>query len=330
MPGRVKELESELADIKENLQSTIEEMQAANEELKSTNEESQSTNEELQSSNEELETSKEELQSLNEELVTVNSEYQAKIEQLAGLQNDLKNLLDSMHIGTLFLDGKLAVKFFSREIAKVYRLAASDIGRPLGDIRSNIEADDLVVDALAVLDSLIPREKEVQTSSGVWYQVRVSPYRTLDNVIDGVVMTFTDITTLKQRDYAEAIVNTVREPLIVLDGGLKVISASSSFYQAFGVSPGETAGKYIYDLGNRQWDIAALRELLENILPGETNFDNYLVEHTFPGIGHRKILLNARSIKEKAGKTMLILLAMEDITGRPSTPQAGRSPKEAG
>jgi hypothetical protein len=92
---------------------------------------------------------------------------------------------------------------------------------------------------------------------------------------------------------------------------------------------GETAGKYIYDLGNRQWDIPALRELLENILPGETNFDNYLVEHTFPGIGHRKILLNARSIKEKEGQVRLILLAMEDITGRPSAPQAGRRPKEA-
>jgi PAS domain S-box-containing protein len=116
-------------------------------------------------------------------------------------------------------------------------------------------------------------------------------------------------------------VDAVREPLIVLDGGLKVVSASPSFYRAFGVSSAETVGKYIYDLGNRQWNIPALRELLEKILPGKTSFDNYLVEHTFPDIGHRKILLNARSIKEKEGEVLFILLAMEDITGRPSAPQ---------
>jgi len=325
----VNKLQKELAYTRENLQGTIEELQASNEELKSSNEEHQSTNEELQSTNEELATSREELQSLNEELSLMNSEYQATIERLIELQNNQKNLVDTMRVGTIFIDRNLAVKFFSREMNKVYRLAASDVGRPLADIKSNIEGDNLVADALAVLDSLVPLEKEVQTTDGSWYQVRVMPYRTLDSVIDGVVLTFSDISVLKHveraaldaRDYAQGIVDAVREPLIVLDGSLKVISASPSFYQAFGVSPGETVGKYIYDLGNRQWDIPALRELLENILPGETNFDNYLVEHTFPGMGHRKIVLNARSIKEEKGKVRLILLAMEDITGRPSAPQ---------
>jgi two-component system CheB/CheR fusion protein len=328
-PERLNYLEQELAYTRENLQATVEEMQATNEELKSTNEELQSTNEEMQSTNEELETSKEELQSLNEELVTINSEYQSKIEQLMGLQNDMKNLLDTISVGTIFLDARLAIKRFSREAAKAYRLVASDIGRPLGDIKSNIEGADLVADALEVLDSLVPRDKEVQKSGGGWYQVRVMPYRTLDNVIDGVVLTFTDISALKHveraaveaRDYAQGIVDAVREPLIVLDGGLKVVSASPSFYRAFGVSSAETVGKYIYDLGNRQWNIPALRELLEKILPGKTSFDNYLVEHTFPDIGHRKILLNARSIKEKEGEVLFILLAMEDITGPPSAPQ---------
>ena len=115
----------------------------------------------------------------------------------------------------------------------------------------------------------------------------------------------------------------------MLDSGLKVISASPSFYRDFGVSLGETVGKYIYDLGNRQWDIPALRELLEKILPEKTIFDNYLVEHTFPGVGHRKMLLNARSIKEKQGEVLLILLAMEDITGRPSAPHVIANPKGA-
>jgi two-component system CheB/CheR fusion protein len=326
---RENELAQELAYTRENLQATIEEVQASNEELKSTNEELQSTNEELQSTNEELETSKEELQSLNEELVTVNSEYQAKIEQLISLQNDMKNLFDASSVGTIFLDGRFAIKRFSREAAKVYRLVASDVGRPLADIKSNIEGDDLLADALAVMESLAPREKEAQTTDGGWWQVRILPYRTLDNVIDGVVISFNDTSALKHiemaaleaRDYAQGIVDTVREPLIVLDGALKVISASPSFYRAFGVSPGETVGKHIYDLGNRQWDIPALRELLEKILPGETSFNNYLVEHTFPTIGRRKILLNARSIKEKEGKVRLILLAMEDTTAQSTATQ---------
>lgn len=321
---RVEELEQELLYTKENLQATIEELQAANEELKSTNEELQSTNEELQSTNEEIETSKEELQSVNEELMTVNAELQAKIEQLAGMQNDMKNLLDSTNIATIFLDEHLAIKRFTRDAAKVFRLVVSDVGRPLGDIKSNVEGEDFLDDAQAVLDSLVPREKEIRAAGHVWYLARITPYRTLENVIEGVVLTFTDITRLKEieetlreeRDYAESIVDTVRQPLIVLDGDLKVISASGSFYRVFKVSPQETIGSFLYDLGNRQWDIPRLREVLENVLPHETKFENVEVEHDFPAIGCRRIMLNARRVVGKTGRTQLILLAMEDVTDR--------------
>ncbi|MCX6701400.1 MAG: PAS domain-containing protein, partial [Methanomicrobiales archaeon] len=178
---RIEELEQDLLYTKENLQATIEEMQAANEELKSTNEELQSTNEELQSTNEELETSKEELQSVNEEIVTVNAELQAKIEQLTGVQNDMKNLLENVNIGTIFLDDRLAIKRVTRDAAKVFPLAASDTGRPLADIRSLIPDIDLILDAQAVLDSLIPREKQVCTTNNEWYHVRIMPYRTVEN-----------------------------------------------------------------------------------------------------------------------------------------------------
>ncbi|MDP1633629.1 MAG: CheR family methyltransferase, partial [Gallionellaceae bacterium] len=223
---RIEELERDLSYTKENLHATIEEQQASNEELKSTNEEMQSTNEELQSTNEELETSKEELQSVNEELVTVNAELQNKIEQLAGMQNDMKNLLDNINIGTIFLNDTLNIKRFTREAIRVFRLVATDVGRPLGDIKSNIRDDDLLADAQTVLDSLVPREREVCTNGGEWYLARIQPYRTLDNIIDGVVLTFTDIskrmlaeTAMKDaRELAESIVDTVREPLLVLDG----------------------------------------------------------------------------------------------------------------
>jgi len=320
---RVAELKKEILYTRENLQASIEELQASNEEIKSANEELQSTNEELQSTNEELETSKEELQSVNEELVTVNAELHAKIEQITGIQNDLRNLLDNTNNGTIFLDDALSIKRFTYNAADVFRLVSSDVGRPLGDIKSNLEGGvDLVEDARIVLDSLASREKEVRTTGGKFYQARILPYRTLDNVIEGVVLTFSDITELKRveaaevtaREYAERVLDAIREPLIVLDNEKKVISAGDSFYRTFRVTPEETIGRSLYELGNRQWNISALRELLDTILPRHAKFENFEVEKEFPGIGHRKMLLNALRIPGKTDEMPLILLAIEDIT----------------
>ena len=318
--GRIECLERELASAQENLQATIEEQQASNEELKSGNEELQSTNEELQSTNEELETSKEELQSLNEELITVNAELQSKIEQLDGMQNDMKNLFDNIHIATLFLDQHLLIRRFTRQMTQIYRLAATDIGRPLADIKSYLEGEDLLRFAQGVLDTLAPWEREMRTTSGTWYLARIQPYRTLNNVIDGVVLTFTDITqrlsavaTQLARELAEAIVDSVREPLIVLDEYLQIVSASRSFYRKFQALPAETVGRKINDLGNGQWNIPSLKALLEDILPHNQEFNDYAVEHDFPNIGQRKLILNARPIVSKLGTPSLILLSMREV-----------------
>lgn len=212
---RVGELEREVAYARENLQSTIEAQQASNEELKSANEELQSTNEELQSTNEELETSKEELQSLNEEVLTVNSELNAKMEQFSGIQNDMKNLLDNINTGTLFLDHQLTIRRYTREALKIYPLIASDIGRPLADIQSNFDSKSLLAELQAVRDTLVPKEREVRTTDGKWYLARIQPYRTLDNVIEGVVLTFTEVTDFKRLSDAvqrnEAILATAQE-----------------------------------------------------------------------------------------------------------------------
>ncbi len=321
---RVEELEQELSYTKENLQENLVQMQAANEELKSTNEELQSTNEELQSTNEELETSKEELQSVNEEIVTVNAELQAKIEQLTDIQNDMKNLLDSTSIGTIFLDETLAVKRFTRDATRVFRLVATDTGRPLADIKSTVVSGDIVADAQEVLDTMIPREHVVQTSENLWYLARLTPYRTFENVIDGVVITFTDITALKSmeaevhhaRELAENIIDTVREPLVVLDPEFRIVSASRSFYSTFRTVPGETTGRSLFELGDRQWDIPRLRDLLETVLPENTIFEDVEVVHEFPGIGVRKMLLNGRRVLSDLGEPRFILLAMEDLTSR--------------
>jgi len=329
---RVEELEKDLAYTKENLQASIEEMQAANEELKSTNEELQSTNEELQSTNEELETSKEELQSVNEEIVTVNAELQAKIDQLTGIQNDMKNFLENVNIGTIFLDKHLAIRRFTRDAAKVFRLAPSDTGRPLADIRSLIPDIDLISEAQAVLDSLIPREKQVRTANNEWFLARIIPYRTLENVIDGVVLTFSDISALKAteaeaqvaREYAQNIVDTIREPLVILNGKFEVVSASRAFYDIFNVSPERVQGKMLYLIGNHQWDIPRLHELLENVLPKKRSFENFEVEHDIPGAGRKKMLLNARAITGKGSAPHLILLAIEMIS-----PSGDSEPKDS-
>jgi two-component system CheB/CheR fusion protein len=314
----IESLERELAHTRESLHATIEEQQTSNEELKSTNEELQSTNEELQSTNEELETSKEELQSINEELVTVNSELQSKIVQLASMQNDMKNLLDNINVGSIFLDERLVIRRFARDAVRIYHLVDADLGRPLSDIKSHVESEDLLGAAQTVLETLLPIDREVRTSEGAWYLVRVQPYRTLDDVIEGVVLTFMDITEMKRvreelreaRELAEGIVDTVREPLLVLDGALHVVSASRSYYQHFGVAPEATVGRPIYELRNHQWDIPALRDLLETVLPRRQSFEDYAVEQDVPAKGRSPMLLSARRIVGKAGETQLILLAM--------------------
>jgi two-component system CheB/CheR fusion protein len=325
---RILALEQGLRAKEEYLQTAIEELETSNEELKSTNEELQSANEELQSTNEELETSKEELQSVNEELVTVNTELQRKLDELARANNDMSNLLAGTEIGTVFVDNDLLILRFTPTVTRVINLIQTDIGRPIGHIASNLNYDHLVEDVQAVLDSLIPKEMEVSSREGGWYLMRILPYRTLENVIEGAVMTFVDITAQKEmqeqlreltqavqaaRDYAERIVDTIREPLVVLDTGLRVVSATQSFYEVFQVRPEETEGRLIYELGNRQWDMPELRELLEDILPQQNSFRDFRVTHDFEGIGKRAMLLNAREVRQEAGEERLILLAIEEV-----------------
>jgi two-component system CheB/CheR fusion protein len=337
---RTQQLEQELRSTKEYLQATIEEMETANEELKSTNEELQSSNEELQSTNEELETSKEELQSINEELSTVNSELQQKNEELSKTGSDLNNLLASTEIGTIFLDGSLNIRRFTPSATEFLSLLLTDIGRPVSHLATNMNYDRLAEDAGEVLRNLVPKVMEVQTKDGHWFAMRILPYRTIENVIDGVVITFVDITqkremevnlrqemvereraqqeTRRALDYSESIVNTLREPLVVLDGDLRIVSANRSFYRTFEVTPEATQGKLLLDLGNRQWDVPGLRDLLEEILPKKNEVSDYEIDQVFPEIGHKKMVLNARQIDHKEGEKekKLILLAIEDRSGR--------------
>ncbi|NEV63777.1 chemotaxis protein CheB [Thiorhodococcus minor] len=322
---RIAELEQELRAKEEYLQTTLEEMETSNEELKSTNEEMQSVNEELQSTNEELETSKEELQSVNEELSTVNAELQQKVADLSRANDDMNNLLAGTGVATLFVDDQLRISRFTPAMTQIIKLIPSDIGRPVGDLVSNlVDYTDLVDDIEGVLRTLATREKAVQTQDGTWFLMRIGPYRTLANVIEGAVMTFVDISSRKHmeeelrsaRAIAEGVVDAVREPLVVLDPDTVIVSANRSFYRHFQVTERETLGKPLCDLGSGQWNVPALRALLGKLAQPGASFDDYRIEHDFPRLGRRVMQLNARRLPPIGGQSGAILLAFEDLTQR--------------
>jgi len=196
--GRQKELEIELSRSHEDLRSISEEMQTSQEELKSINEELQSTNEELQSTNEELTTSKEEMQSLNEELQTVNIELQSKVSDYARANDDMKNLLNSTEIATLFLDKELNIRRFTDQVTKIFKLRIADVGRPFTDLVTDLQYPEIDAHARQVIKTLTFVETSIATKDGRWFKVRIMPYRTLDDRIDGLVMTFSDITVAKK------------------------------------------------------------------------------------------------------------------------------------
>jgi two-component system, chemotaxis family, CheB/CheR fusion protein len=309
---------------RERLSTTIEELETTNEELSS-------ANEEFHSANEELETSKEELQSVNEELETVNAELRRKIEALDRANSDLQNLLDSTQIATLFLDTALHITQFTPAISAVVPLRPSDRGRPLADLAPRFVDVNLVREAEDVLRTLGWRERSLRTRDGDRrYLLRLGPYRTVANVIDGVVLTFTDVTAVQQAEeaaraaqvYAERVVETVRTPLLVLDADLRVRSANRAFYTLFHVTPAETEGRRLAALGTGQWDLPAVHRQLAAVLAQHQGFEEVEVEQNFPTIGPKTMLLNAREIPGVAPAPARILLAIEDITVRTQAAQA--------
>ena len=452
---RIEELEKELSIARQRTQAIIEEYETGREEMQSSAEEMQSTNEELRSTMEELETSKEELQSINEELQAVSQENRHKVAELGQLSSDLQNLLTATDIATLFLDRDLRILRFTPKLAELFNVRVNDRGRPISDLTHRLGSTDLREDAAAVLLSLIPVEREVKDEAGHWFLTRLLPYRTTEDRIMGVVITFVDITarknaeeTLRQSEerlrrmigvdvvgvlifdeagalidsneafqymsgysreeitsgaltwrtftppeylasseqqlarlietgrigpyekeyirkdgsrtwllfagatlgdgtcieycidvmdrkkveaelersklYAETIIESLREPLLVLTPDLRVRSSNAAFYRHFAVASDQTIGRRVYDLGNGQWDIPELRNLLEEILPEQQVFEDYEVTHTFQSIGRRTMLLNARQLED----LQLILLGIRDISRERTATDALRASEQ--
>ena len=320
--ARISQLETELASTRRYLQSIIEE-------LRSANEEAQSTNEELLSSNEELQTAKEELQASNEELQTLNAEMEGRNAELKVLTDDLLNLLTSLQTPILMLDASLRIRRFTQVSEKLLNLISTDIGRPVSDLKPRINLPQLQEIIEKVVDTLAPDEREVQDREGRWHSLRVRPYRTSENRIDGAVIQLIDIDQLKKtleqvrhaRDYASAIVETVREPLIVLDSELRIETANRAFFQTFRTSPEENLKRPIYEVGGGQFDFPKLRDLLSRVSQTDSSIEDVEIERDFERIGRKTILLNARRI-EQEGRIGLILLAFEDITDRKRAAEA--------
>ena len=308
--GGSARLRRELVATKEYLQSIVEDNATTLEELRAANEEAQAGNEELETAQEELESANEELNTLNEELKISNVEF-------SKVNRDLTNLLESISIPLVMVGRDLRIRRFTRAMEPMLNLIASDVGRSITDLQPQMELPDLRRLLLDAMEGGNRKPRDVRDSHGRWYSLRILPSVGPDGKIDGAVLMFIDIDAAKRGlDFAEAIVETVREPLVILSQNLRVLKANKTFYETFRAAPEETEGRLIYDLGNGQWNIPQLRELLENILPAHATFRDFEVTHEFEHVGRKVMLLNASEIFNPNAQARTILLAIEDATDR--------------
>lgn len=330
---RTEALERELMRVRHDYQGAMEELESSNEELRS-------SNEELQSTNEELESSREELQSLNEELNTVNSELHTKIAELNESYSAITRVLNATRIAVVFLDTDLCVRRFTKEATRLINLIASDVGRPIRHIATNLNSENLVRKTEQVLRQLTPFEGEVQTRDGHWYRMAIMVHRSQDQ-IEGVVLTFVNIDVqknaqrqieaMKAREvrsawqFADSVIDTMRESLLVMDARMRVVTANRRFYDTFGSRAEQTEGRSLFELHDGAWDVAALRRALAEITQNRRSFEDLPIEQQFQSIGGKRLLLNGRRLDTGETRGARILLAIEDITPK-STPAAKGGP----
>lgn len=306
-----------------HLQIVIQEHNNLNQSLRVANEEVLSSNEELQSTNEELQTAKEELQATNEELSTTNDELRSRNLQQNRDNSDLNNFVDSISVPILMLTNDLRIRRYTPAAQHLFNFIPADVGRPFNDLRTIFDVSNLEMMTLEVLETLNTKEQEIQTQAGYWFKLRIRPYRTTENRIDGVTIVFLDIDALKRHalalelalNYAESIVNTVQNPLVVLDADLRVNTVNRAFYETFLSSTSETEHSFLFELGNGQWNIPQLRSLLEDTLRNNRQIQDFEVEHCFEQIGQKTMLINACKL-QRDDFNVMILLSITDITER--------------
>ena len=238
--------------------------------------------------------------------------------ELGSANNDLLNLLGHVDIPVVMVSNDFRIRRFTPSAQKLLNLLPGDVGRRLGEIRPNLDVEDLEGLARDAIRRAAPQQREVRTTEGEWRMLHVRPYMTWDNRIEGAVISLQDVDALKRsldqtREYADTIVESAREPILVLNSKMQVTAANPAFYRVFNVTAEETEGRLIYELGKGQWNLQMLRKLLEEIVPQNSRVDDFDVNYEFPGIGLRAMRLNARRVELQPGH-LFILLTIEDVT----------------
>jgi two-component system CheB/CheR fusion protein len=284
------------------------------------------TYEEPQTANEEWEAAQEELESANKQLIALTGQQASRNAELAQANDDLNNVFEGLSIPILLLDGEYRVRRFNRSAEQVFNLSLSDTGRPFQNVRPNLDLHDLQPLISRELETLAPQSQEVRDRAGRYYAMSVRPYKTSDHRIDGGVIKLFDIDAMKRtlleaeraRDYTGAIVDTVREPLVVLGRDHRIVNTNRSFRETFHFTEEEVTNRGIFELAGGGWENPDLRRLLENMAGADARFHDFKLTHAFPWIGRRTLLLNARQLHWKEEIPGTILLVMEDITERES------------
>jgi two-component system CheB/CheR fusion protein len=322
----VLQLQQELAASREHLQSIIQELEAANEELQSANEEILSSNEELQSTNEELDTAKEELQSTNEELNTVNEELHGRNEELSRVNSDLVNLLASVEIAIVIVASDLRIRRFTPMAERVLNLIPADIGRPIGHIKPNIDCPDLEQLIHQVVDRVVAQERQVQDRQGNWLSLRIRPYKNVDNRIDGAVLTLFDVEAAKRhgealrgtRDLAHALVDAVKEPVVVVDPLARIRAANAAFCDVLAVSRNEVDGRDLFELSDGALDVDDFRSHISEQFRG-VEFREIELQVELENQGPTRLRVNGRRFETGGGQPLMLLALHGGMRERPGS-----------
>lgn len=317
----IAKVEQELAATKEYQQTLVEEHERMNDDLTSANEELVSSNEELQSLNEEMETAKEELQSSNEELTTVNDELQHRNQELNVVNNDLINLLASVDVPVIIVDASRRIRQFTPKARGLMNVLATDVGRPIDDIRPNIGDTDLGALVATTMATAVVTEREVRDHDGHWHRLRIRPYTTPDKRVDGAIISLTDIDALKciaadaqiSSDYFAAIVEAVQIPLVALNPNMQTMSGNQAFREGFDLGGGELNGQNFFEVCGGAFDTPQLRQALTNTVQHGRSFQGIEIECEIPGRGTQALAFSARPASSPTGAAMMVV-AIENVT----------------
>jgi two-component system CheB/CheR fusion protein len=313
-------LRQELASARQQLQAMLDDEDAASQDLRAAHEEVLSSTEELQSTNEELETTKEELQSTNEELTTVNEQAQARNRELNALTDEMSNFLSSSDLPMVTVAPDLSIRRLTPAARRAFNLLPSDVGRSIDDIKFNLEIEDIAEPVKKVITSVSALDQEVRDRSGRWWLLQIRPFVTADNRVDGATLVAVDIDLVRRsrelmeaRDYAMAVVRTVREPLVVLDEECRIGLANTAFHQLFDGTPESLDARLLWETGKGFWNQPALRRELEVACRGLRAIENLEVTRVLPGRGERTLVINAEAVRRDE-KPALLLVAIQDVT----------------